>query len=909
MSTEPKSSSSNKEKRQNIQFAQKDEALRKDVHALGEMIGEILVEQGGEALYKNVESARRHAIGRREGDADSRKKLGKLLRKMSASAARDVARAFSTYFQVVNTAEQVHRIRRRRDYLKDTKVRQSRSLDATIFQLRDAGFDLDSVIALLGKIEIESVFTAHPTEVTRRTILRKQQHIVRRMIDMQNPFLTPQELDMCMHNIRSEITGIWQTEEIPTEGTTVFDELEHILFFLTDVIRRVVPPFYEQLERALTEAYGEMATRNINVPDMLRFASWIGGDISADEEMSARIIRDTLERHRVLILDVYYRECRVLAEKLSQSTTRIEVDDAIHERIARYGRQFPEHRGSIPQRYRNMPYRLLLRLMAQRLQATYDDGAFPYESAEEFIADLQLIADSLASRKGVNAGLSSVKRLMRQANTFGFHFLSLDIRQNASELQRAVGVCMDEKNWAQEPREVRVEKLRHMLLTNASPVIEPDNDAKRLLSIFEAISYCRRKYGPRAIGVFLVRHCQGVDDVMAALLLGKWAELNDQDGLVALDVAPEFDTNQELVQSGQLLTELLNDPFYKDNLSARGSQQTVMLSNADSARENSLPTSRWRMQQAHSQLNKIFTDADINYTLFHGHGSWSGRSSVSDGIACGHLRITEHGEAVNERYGIQGIALRTLEKSFSMVATATANLEKSEAEEDDWPEMMDMVASASDEAYANLTSDADNFKRYFRLATPIDVIDLTQVSSRTTAHTISNTTEDSDIPWAFAWAQSRFLLPQWFGVGSGLGKLMEEHGDDLVRSMAKEWPFLGRLVDDVEVALAIADLDIAELYSNLAGAELHAHFLPIIRAEYDRSVQIILAIREQAELLQNNPTLSRSIVLRNPYVDPMSLLQVELLQRWRDSGRQDKKLQTALLATVNGISRGLQTAA
>ncbi len=908
MSAEPKKSPISKEKRQNIQFAQKDKALRKDVHALGEMIGEILLEQGGEALFKNVESARRLAIGRREGNPESRKKLDKLLRKMSASAARDVARAFSTYFQIVNAAEQVHRIRRRRDYLKDSQVRQSRSLDATVFQLRDAGFDFESVLALLEKVEIEAVFTAHPTEVTRRTVLRKQQHIVRRMIDMQNPFLTPQDLDMCMHNIRSEITGIWQTEEIPTEGTTVFDELEHILFFLTDVIHRVIPPFYEQLERALKEAYGDDAS-NPEVPNMLRFASWIGGDISANKEMSARIIRDTLERHRALILDLYFKDCRVLAEKLSQSTSRIEVDEAIFERIDRYGRQFPEHRGSIPQRYRNMPYRLLLRLMAQRLQDTYDEGAFPYESAEQFIADLELVANSLASRKGVNAGLSSVRRLMRQAKTFGFHFLSLDIRQNANELQRAVGYCLNEENWAEESQEYRIEKLRHMLGTNASPVVEPDNDAKRLLSVFEAISYCRRKYGSRAIGVFLVRHCQGSDDVLAALILARWADLNNSDGSIALDVAPEFDTNQELGQSGQLLAELLDDSFYRNNLTARGSQQTVMLSNADSSRENSLATSRWRMQQAHNQLNDIFTNANINYTLFHGHGSWSGRSGVSDGIACGHLRITEHGEAINERYGIQGIALRTLEKSFSMVATSTANLEFSGTEESDWSEMMEVFATTSEHAYSEVAGDAEAFHRYFRRATPIDVIELTQVGAQIASLNEPRAAVDSDIPWAFAWAQSRFLLPQWFGVGSGLSKLVDIHGPELVRSVARQWPFLERLVDDVEVALAIADIDIAELYSSLADEELHTRFLPIIRAEYDRSVEIILTIREQSELLQNNPSLNRSIVLRNPYVDPMSLLQVELLKRWRDGGRQDKKLQTALLASVNGISRGLQTAA
>ena len=286
-------------KRQNIRFAEKDEALRHDVHSLGNMVGELLVEQGGEALYKTVESARQYAIGRREGDVEASQKLDKLLEKMSAAAARDIVRAFSTYFQVVNTAEQVHRIRRRRDYLKDTDKRQPRSLDETVYRLHDANLDPDAIERILNKIAIEPVFTAHPTETTRRTILRKQQNIVRRMVDMQNPALTPQEANACFESIRADITAIWQTEESPHEGATVFDELEHTLFFLTDVIYRVIPPFYEELDSSLGAAYGDEA-KNISIPNLLHFGSWIGGDISTNQEFSARILRDTLARQRSL---------------------------------------------------------------------------------------------------------------------------------------------------------------------------------------------------------------------------------------------------------------------------------------------------------------------------------------------------------------------------------------------------------------------------------------------------------------------------------------------------------------------------------------------------------------------------------------------------------------------------------
>lgn len=890
-------------KRQHIRFAEKDEALRHDVHELGSMVGELLVEQGGEALYKTVESARLYAIGRREGDAVASEKLDKLLGKMSATAARDIVRAFSTYFQVVNTAEQVHRIRRRRDYLKDTSQSQPRSLDETISRLKGAGYDASGVEQLLNRLAIEPVFTPHPTETTRRTILRKQQNIVRRMVDMQNPALTPQEVTACFESIRADITAIWQTEESPQEGVTIFDELEHTLFFLTDVIYRVMPPVYEELESSLANAYGDSA-RAIAVPNLFHFASWIGGDFSLKAENSSRILRESLARQRQLILDLYFRDCRGLAEKLSQSTSRVDIDGPVIERIEKYSRQFPGISGSTPHRYRNMPYRLFLRLIMQRLQATYDDSAFPYEDAGQFVEDLRLIADSLGHRRGSNAGLFAVKRLIRRVETFGFHFLSIDLRFNAQDLQQIIGECLDEPEWMSLPAAQRAERIRDVLIANDSPLTEPNNDAKRVLAIFSAIRFCRRKHGAQAIGVTLVRHCRDIDDVLAALLVARWADLTSTDGSVPLDIAPAFETAEELRRAPAMMQALLEDKFYSQNLKARGSKQTVMLSSSEASSEGGVAASRWGMKKAHDELDKIFSQAGINYTLFHGRGSVSGRGGVSDGIACGHLRTTEHGDAVNERFGVRGIAFRTLEKAFSAVAVATADLESDGADDSTWAAAMNIVASAGQDSFTQIAGDREAFNDYFRLATPVDVIE----SMRQHMHydSIAGTPEQNT-PWALAWAQSRFLLPSWFGFGTGIEQAIAEHGEIALRDMIEHWPFFRRLINDVETALAITDTSIAEHYSLLAGEQLHDTFFPQVAAEFDRSVAGILALRESRVLLQNNNTLRRSIRLRNPYVDPMSLLQVELLRRWRNSNRDDEQLLTALIASVNGISRGLQT--
>jgi len=897
MSTPVKQESQSVAARKAIKFAVKDEALRGDVRALGQMVGELLMEQGGEALYKTVESARRYAIKRRDDDAEAGNKLRSLLADLSPNAARDVVRAFSTYFHVVNTAEQVHRIRRRREYLKDATTRQPRSFDHTFSELQASGFEPDAVTALLDQLVIQPVFTAHPTETTRRTILRKQQNIVRRMVDLQNPALTPQESRACFENIRADVTAIWQTEESPREELTVFDELEHTLFFATDVIYRVIPPFYESIEAALDDVYGD-AANHIAIPNLLHFGSWIGGDLSANQDLSARTIRDTLARQRSLLLDLYYRDCRELGEKLSQSETRVKVDDAVRERIEKYARQFPGVHGSIPHRYRRMPYRIFLRLISERLQNTFDEGAFPYENAQQLGDDLRIIATSLRGRRGVNAGLFSVNRLIRRIETFGFHFMSLDIRHNASELQRIVGLCMGDSNWQQTDRQARADRLRNALEINDSPVVEPDNDAKRLFSVFGAMGYCRRKYGEEAIGAFLIRHCEGTDDVLAALLLARWADLHSVDGTVPLDIVPSFENAEELKRAPQLLTQLMADEYYGRHLKARGLHQTVMLSISESNQAGCVALSRWDMQNAHYRLTEIFEAADVDFTFFHGRGSLSGRGGVADGIAHGHLRATEHGEAVNERYGVRGIALRTLEKAFSAVTTATAGLRSNAVTDPRWPEIMGELSAAAEGHYMELAD--PEFNNYFRLATPIDVIEHMRGSSE-------EMLAPENRPWAFAWAQSRFLLAAWYGFGTGLRRCIDQYGAEAMRTMLHDWPFFQRLVDDVEVALAIADLGIAEHYSQLAGDELHARYFPLISAEYERSVAALLELQQQKTLLEGNATLRRSIRLRNPYVDPMSILQVSLLRRWRDDGSANGKLLTALRASVNGISRGIQT--
>jgi phosphoenolpyruvate carboxylase len=872
-----------------------------------------LKEQCGEELYTIVESARQAAIKRREGETAGGQRLDELVAGVSSATARDFVRAFSTYFQVVNTAEQVHRIRRRRDYLKDASVRQPGGVEETIFKLRDSGFDLAKALGLLRSLRIVPVFTAHPTAPTRRTILRKHQMIVRRLVDMQNPSLTPRELAADLDAIRSEVTAIWQTEENPSEARTVFDELEHTLFFLSDVIFRCIPAFYENIENALRTAYGSAAA-HVDLPAVVRFASWIGGDMEGNPEITARTLRETLGRQRSLILDLYHRECRNLANKLSQGLSRVTVDPEIQDRIRAYAGHYSKDMGLVPLRHREMPYRVLLRLMMARLQSTHDDGSYPYESAEQFLEDVRLIARSLEHNKGANAGLFAVRRLMRRVETFGFHFMTLDLKQSAIAIRGVVGRCIGDPDWLQKTPEQRAARIRLAIQRNESPTDDLDNESKRALAVFQAVAFCRRKFGHRAIGPFIVSMSHGVDDLLSVILLGRWGDLRGPGGAVPLDITPLFETVEDLVNAHQTMRQLLQDPIYWEHLGRRNKRQIMMIGYSDRNKDGGLAAARWTLQQTQAALVQVLDDAGVQFTLFHGRGGTISRGGGKThaavlgsphGAVRGRLRAMEQGELVSVKYGVRGIALRTLEQALGSVVLATGIPQATAVKEAAWGEAMDLLARVSREKYKSLVYDSPGFYEYFRRATPLEVINRMQSRPGPELTAVDTIGSLHGVPWAAAWTQSRHILPGWFGFGTGLQAVAESIGLPAAQEMADQWYFFRALIGDVELVLAKADLAIANRYSGLAG-DLHERFFPLIRAEFDLCIEQVLLLRRQSVLLEKNDALRRSIRLRNPYVDPMSLLQIELLRRWRAGGRSDDDLYGSLVASINGIARGLQ---
>jgi len=907
--------------RSQIHFPPQHEALREDVHALGGLVGEILLEQGGPELLNLVEHDRVAAIRRREGDEKASAELLAHVKDRPPHLARDLVRAFSSWFQVVNLAEKVHRIRRRREYfLKDSERPQPGGVQDALATLKAEGLTLEDVLSLIGSLRIEPVFTAHPTESTRRTILRKQQHVAELLLDRLNPTLSPNDKRALWSGIRTELTAGWQTEDHPREKLTVADEREHVLFYLTEILYRVVPPFFEEIALALEKVYGAPA-ESLDLPCLLRFGTWVGGDMDGNPDVHAKTIRETLARQQQVIVNTYFRETQNLVQRLSQSASRISVSPALATRIDEYMTLLPGARSITPARHDRMPYRVFLAQIGERLRYTYDGRANGYTSAQQLRADVTLIAESLRANKGANAGLFYVQRLLRRIDTFGFHVATLDVRQHTSVHHQVLARGLDDPRWLTRPAAERHAILSDLLTRDVGPVGELDALARRTLGVFETLVQSRHRYGPNAVGTFVVGGVRGADDVLAPLLLARWAEAYDKrTGEIAVDVAPLFECVETLERCGETMRELLADPFYRRHLEARGRRQAVLIGYSDSNEEDGPCASRFATHQAQRTLAHALAGHGESFVIFHARGGSVARGGGRvDALVRaapveamnGVLRFTEQGEAIGQSYGLRPIAMRTLERSFNALSTSMSAARRGKITTDraDHLEVAATIAEASRTAYRELVHADPEFCDYFRHVTPIDVIERMQIGSRP-VHRIERGTGPLDslraVPWVFAWTQSRHMLPGWYGSGAGLAAALKRYGAARVRETYANWFFMRNLIDDVEAMLGRTDLEIASAYHVLAPEALH-RFFPPIRREYAAACEHVLAIKGCLALLDSDPTMQRAIQLRNPYVDPMNLMQVDLLQRWRATDRQDRDLFEALLASISGIAQGLQS--
>ena len=891
------------------EFAAADVPLRDDVRKLGAWVGDMLAEQVSPEFLAEVERVRTTAIARRQ-NGGSMESLAELLAGLSPQHAEQLIRAFSTYFQVVNLAERVHRIRRRRDYQRQGGAPQPEGVHDALLQLKSQGVSLDELRQWLPRIDIEPVFTAHPSEAVRRALLTKEQLMTASLINGLDDHQTPHEKAVDEARFRMALTSAWQTADSSPVRPGVEDEREHVGFYLTEVLYRVVPVFYETLETALRETHGE----STELPRLLRFGTWVGGDMDGNPNVDATTVRGTLQAQRAAILRKYQKELGDLATLLSQSDSIVGVLPELRQRIDDYRALVPQAESLSRPRHADQPYRLLNDLMRARLQATRDGAAHGYASPREFADDVDLVLRSLEQNRGVHAGWFAVRRLAWRVRSFGFHLARLDVRQESSVHARAVAAALGDQAWESRGAVERAALLGPHASGEKPLPASQDEGNPRLDAVFAALAEARRIHGADALGAYIISMAHNRADVLTVLALARRGGLVDADGHVPLDIAPLFETIDDLQHGPEVLRDLAADPVYRTHLAARGNVQMVMLGYSDSGKDGGIAASRWGLQRGQVELLDAAKELGIKLTFFHGRGGSISRGggktsralqAAPRGSVDGRLRVTEQGEVIHRKYGIRALALRNLEQTTGAVLRASLRPRPPEPREATWRAIVAELAATSRTHYRALVHERDDFPAYFRAATPIDVIEQLRIGSRPSRRRDGGIANLRAIPWVFAWSQNRSGLTGWYGVGTALQRGIDTHGLDAMAAMARHWPFMAAAIDDVEMLMAKSDIDIFERYSLLAG-DAHDAFFPQIGEEFERTRDAILAIKGRDTLLADDYRLRLSIRLRNPYVDPISLLQVDLLRRWRATGREDEALLRALIATVNGIAAGIQ---
>jgi phosphoenolpyruvate carboxylase len=693
-------------------------------------------------------------------------------------------------------------------------------------------------------------------------------------------------------------------------------ELDSVLFYITEVLYRVVPPYLESLTLALKRHYGEEIALLESHP-VLQFGSWVGADMDGNPNVNADTIRSTLSAQRAAIIRCYLPEVRRLGRYLSQTLGEVEISTEVITRLGWYASEHPKLYGEISKRHLDMPYRCLLQIAAARLKATAENASNAYESSVDFIEDLGRIAASLEENKGTNAGLFGVRRLLMRARAFGFHLATLDARQDSLVHREVMAELLGNKDWLSMPLAERSGQLGSLLVEGGLARFKNQtglsDQVRSTLEVFKVLAESSETYGPAATGVFIISMTQGADDVLTALALARIADPLGRDQ-IPMDIAPLLETVDDLAAGEEILSSLLKDKAYTTHLRHRGNRQIIMVGYSDSNKDSGIVSARWALQQAQTRLLELGKQHGVKVLFFHGRGGTVSRGggNLVNGITGapaesvgGYLRVTEQGEVINQKYGIRPLALRNLE----LVSGATLQHGLCDVGQNPSPEMIKLLsgmAITGRSKYRGLIYDDPDFVGFFRTATPIDVIERLQIGSRPASRRSGAGIENlRAIPWVFSWAQTRIGLPGVYGMGTALESALHSVGLEFLQHMYSGWSFFRGMVNDVEMVLGKSDMEIGESYFRLAGQDF-TNVRASIFAEFDLATRLILEIKQQDSLLDDQRNLKRNIRLRNPYVDPLHILQIKLLKQWREGGREDPELLATLKATVNGIALGIQ---
>ena len=866
-------------------MASPDQPLRDDVHLLGDLLGQTLRAQDGSELFEMVERVRALAKSGRAGNAEDFDRLAELLAALPTSEALPVARAFAHFLSLANVAEQHHRVRRRRDYQRDPEARpQPGSFDEVLARLRAQGVGPEPLFDSVAALRIELVLTAHPTEVVRRTLLQKYTRIGELLARRDRGDLTIPEQHETAEELRREITSAWETDEVRHTRPTPLDEVKGGLFIFEQTLWGALPRYLRALDGALRTHTGRALPLDA-AP--IRFGSWIGGDRDGNPNVTAAVTRDACLLARWVAADLYHRELDALRSELSMKSGSAELP-AVDE-----------------------PYRAVLREVRDRLLATRVSieealssgaaGFSPPGSREDLLEPLVRCHRSLHETGNGIIADGRLLDLIRRVHAFGMTLVRLDVRQDAARhtaLLDAITRNLGIGSFAEWSEEQRQEFLLRELASRRPLIprdLELDDDAREDLETFRTIAAIPRD----SLGAYVITMAGSPSDILAVALLQKECG-------AALRIVPLFETIADLRRAGETMANLLNLDAYRDAIDGR---QEVMVGYSDSSKDSGRFTAAWELFQAQEQIVAACRAAEVELTLFHGRGGSVGRgggptylaiASQPPGSVDGRLRVTVQGEMIQAEFGLVGIALRTLE--VYTTATLDATLAPSPAPRDEWRAAMQRMSDAARRGYRAMVYETPRFLDYFRAATPEVELGGINIGSRPARRGAGKSSVESlrAIPWQFAWTQNRLLLPSWLGVDDALTA-----GDDAtVAAMMKEWPFFRSTLELIEMVLAKAEARIAAYYDRLLVPGDLRDLGESLRERLLRTVELVRRVTGHERLLETNHALRRSIDVRNPYVDPINVVQAEILRRLRQS--PDDALRDAFIATVNGIAAGMR---
>lgn len=873
-------------------------------------------------------------------------------------------RAFTILFQLINTAEQKEIVRVNRARLAGVEAPpRPESIAEAVQQLKQSGMDAETMQALLNRIAISPTLTAHPTEARRRAVLDKLQAIAHSLVEISLPADLPQ-LDTPLHSggmaeiaLRRALIELWQTDEIRDYSLTVMYEVLNALYFFEHTILDVVPRLYDDLRRALQQAYPE---HTFLLPAFIHYRSWVGGDRDGNPNVTPEVTWQTFVTHRRIVLG-HYRE--QIAQLQREITLSARLHPASEELIASLRRD----REAIPmdperlQRFANEPYGLKLRYMMARLVATQDrlsllssypgsdsavtDSPPAYADADAFLEDLELLQRSLRFCKAdLLADEGALRHLIAKVETFGFHLATLDIRQHSDahqpvveEMLAAAGILPPGKRYATLSEAGKVALLTREI-GNPRPLTSRDwkarNDPLRVLETFEVVRRAQDCFGPQTANTYIISMTHGISDVLEALLLAKEAGLlrweAGPEGLLtlqsAIDVVPLMETIDDLHDSAVLMRQLFANPAYRAQLNARQRFQEIMLGYSDSNKDGGYLAANWALHDTQDRLARVCRKAGVSLQLFHGRGGTVGRGggranrailSQPPGSFEGKIRFTEQGEVISFRYSLPALAQRHLEQIAGATLLAASEANRRVRERLEWRAAMTRMAAVSREVYRSLVYDDPDFWRFYTQATPIAHISRLPIASRPVFRpdrALAGLEELRAIPWGFAWVQSRYVLPGWYGLGSGLQWYSEQAAGNLprLRQMYRQWPFFKTVIDAAQLELTRAHLPTAARYAarvrpRSLGRRLHAQ----IEKEYQRTVEWVLRITEQEQILAHAPVVRRTVEFRNPALRPLSSLQVALLDYWQREAEPEpsekEPWREAILLSIAGIAAAMQS--